>query len=100
MDKSYMKQYRFRDMEVVLKKETYRSNGTLAVTMNTPDDEDGYAVVTVNLSNPLQRGEFAFVDTNNLSGIDSWLVENGIAENTGISARSGFCTYPLMKFNI
>ncbi len=45
-------------------------------------------------------GGYDFVDTNNLEGIDSWLAENGIAEHTGISARSGFCTYPLMKFNL
>ena len=100
MTQTSRKQYRFRNMDVVLKKETYRHNGSMAVTMNTPDDEDGYAVVTVNLSSPLQKGDFAFVDTNNLEGIDSWLAENGIAEHTGISARSGFCTYPLMKFNL
>ena len=100
MTQTSRKQYRFRNMDVVLKKETYRHNGSMAVTMNTPDDEDSYAVVTVNLSSPLQKGDFAFVDTNNLEGIDSWLAENGIAEHTGISARSGFCTYPLMKFNL
>lgn len=100
MTQTGTKQYRFRDMDVVLKKVTYRNGGSMAVTMNTQDDEDGYAVVTVNLSHPLQRGEYAFVDTNNLSGIDDWLEENGIAEFTGITARSGFCTYPLMKFNL
>lgn len=100
MTKASKKQYRFRNMDVVLDKTSYRSSGTLAVIMNTMIEDDGYIMVTVNLSSPLQQGEYAFVDTNNLSGIDSWLEENGIAEHTGITARSGFCTYPLMKFNI
>ena len=100
MTKTSRKQYRFRDMDVVLDKTSYRCSGTLAVIMNTMIDDDGYIMVTVNLSNPLQHGDYAFVDTNNLEGIDSWLEKNGIAEHTGITARSGFCTYPLMKFNI
>lgn len=100
MTETSRKQYRFRNMDVVLDRTTYRSSGTLAVIMNTMNEDDGYIMVTVNLSSPLQKGELAFVDTNNLSGIDSWLEENGIAEHTGVSAVSGFCTYPLMKFNI
>ena len=41
----------------------------------------------------------AYVDTNNIPEIDRWLVENGIAEDTGVRTVSGFCTYPLLQFN-
>ena len=47
----------------------------------------------------IQDGYAAFVDTNNIPGIDTWLEEQGIARNTGILGRSGFCTYPLMLFD-
>ena len=41
----------------------------------------------------------AFVDTNNIEGIDKWLVGQGLATHAGVLASSGFCTYPLMSFN-
>ena len=60
---------------------TYRKTGTLAVLMNYID------------------GQMAYVDTNNIPEIDRWLVENGIAEDTGVSPVSGFCSFPLLQFN-
>ena len=77
----------------------YTNNGRLAIILIDQDGED-FADMTVNLPGERCPEGCAFVDTNNLEGIDSWLAENGIAEHTGISARSGFCTYPLMKFNL
>lgn len=41
----------------------------------------------------------AFVDTNNLPGIDTVLEKEGIAKKTGRVLQSGFCVYPEMKFN-
>ena len=77
---------------------SYRSNGTLAVEMNTVPDEDSYAVITVNLGCPLQTGRLAFVDENNLPGIGAWLRKNGIATPLGYKQRSGFCLYELYSF--
>lgn len=92
--------YDFRGVKVSLRKESYRTNGTLAVIMDEVESGDEYAVMTVNLCSPMQDGSrLAFVDTNNIEGIDKWLVGQGLATHAGVLASSGFCTYPLMSFN-
>ena len=92
--------YDFRGVKVSLRKESYRTNGTLAVIMDEVESGDEYAVMTVNLCSPMQDGSrLAFVDTNNIEGIDKWLVGQGLATTIGEHAASGFCTYPLMSFN-
>ena len=86
--------------KVSLRKESYRTNGTLAVIMDEVESGDEFAVITVNLCSPMQDGSrLAFVDTNNIEGIDKWLVGQGLATHAGVLASSGFCTYPLMSFN-
>ena len=92
--------YDFRGVKVSLRKESYRTNGTLAVIMDEVESGDEYAVMTVNLCSPMQDGSrLAFVDTNNIEGIDKWLVGQGLATHVGVLASSGFCIYPLMSFN-
>lgn len=92
--------YDFRGVKVSLRKESYRTNGTLAVIMDEVESGDEYAVMTVNLCSPMQDdSRLAFVDTNNIEGIDKWLVGQGLATHDGVHASSGFCTYPLMSFN-
>jgi hypothetical protein len=44
------------------------------------------------------------LDTNNYPGIDAYLVKNNLAEpykrfGSVVTAQSGFCEYPLYKFN-
>lgn len=92
--------YDFRGGKVCLRRESYRTNGTLAVIMDEVESGDEYAVMTVNLCSPMQDdSRLAFVDTNNIEGIDKWLVGLGLATHAGVHAASGFCTYPLMSFN-
>ena len=93
--------YEYRGHRVTISYTTYRKTGTLAVLMNYIDGEmeSDYDVVSVNLCSGLQDGQMAYVDTNNIPEIDRWLVENGIAEDTGVRTVSGFCTYPLLQFN-
>lgn len=98
--------------------EVYSCNGTLALQLNCkPAEEDAamfqrgldnpdevyiepFGIVTVNLpESAFMPDNVQFVDTNNLPGIDRWLVENKIAEPTGIIARSGYCAYQAFKFN-
>lgn len=92
--------YEYRGHRVTISYTTYRKTGTLAVLMNYIDGEMecDYDVVSVNLCSGLQDGQMAYVDTNNIPEIDRWLVENGIAEDTGVRTVSGFCTYPLLQF--
>ena len=40
-----------------------------------------------------------YLDTNNMSEIERFIKENGIGEFTGWKQRSGFCSYPLYKFD-
>ena len=94
------KVYTYRGTKVVLRKLTYGNNNTIAIQMIGKDDEELYGTVTVNLSSPLQSDTLAFVDCNNMPGIEKWLQKNGIAISLGFSQRSGFCTYPLMMFTL
>lgn len=82
---------------VKIKLESYRVNDTLAVMLC---GKNGFEeVITVNLPESILLPEkVQFVDTNNFPGIAEWLEANGIATATGISAHSGFCTYPAYHF--
>ena len=93
-----MKAYDYNGTEVTLRFDTYRSNGTLAVEMISAEDGESWAVITVNLSCPLQNDTMAFVDENNLPGIGAWLRKHRIAKPLGYIARSGFCQYELYSF--
>ena len=90
-----MKSYTFNGVRVLLRREEYL-NGTVAVLMVTEDGEY-YADVTVNLDHPLQSGDLAFLDENNMPGIGRWIERNGLGSFTGVRACSGFCTYPLYR---
>lgn len=90
-----MKTYIYNGTEVSLRKDSYR-NGTVALVMETLDGEL-FDVATVNLNNPMQSDDLAFLDENNLPGIGEWIEENGIGFHTGLLARSGFCVYPLYQ---
>lgn len=84
---------------VTLSAEKYTKNNTLAVVMHY-EDMDGDDVITVNIPGGPQGDTLAFVDTNNMPDIVKWLTENGIAWETGIVGRSGYCAYPLMEFDL
>lgn len=60
------------------------------------------AVITVNLSNCYHIGkEYAYIDTNNYPEIDKdFLIKYELAKPTGLYDRSGYCLYPLYKFNL
>lgn len=97
---------------------SYGCNGTLALQLMCQPDEDEmgyyaqfgrmaedtfvapYGVATVNLpdSEHLPPDE-QFIDENNLPGIGDWLRKNNIAMPTGRMGYSGYCRYPVYKFN-
>lgn len=79
------------------------NNGNLAVIIYNEEPEYGYlepyADLTVNIE-PLDHDYKAAIDTNNLPNeIIDWLEENEIAWATGEELHSGFCTYPVVKFD-
>ena len=89
-----MKYYSYKGTKVCLKAEQYRNNGTLAVAMYTKEG-DLFDIITVNLNDMLQSDTMAYLDENNQSGIGKWLEKRGLALPMFVSARSGFCSYPL-----
>lgn len=88
------------DVKLNVTKYGYWDN--LCVRIEYYDDEfDGYmpyANLTVNICN-LPDG-YACLDTNNLSCAEEFVTEYGIAVPTGEYKVSGFCTYPVYKFDM
>lgn len=81
-------------------KDAYRLGNTLAVRVM--DIEDGYvedfAVATVKLDTPDEKNNFAYADTNNCGWLLDFVRSNGLAKETGRSAPSGWCVYPLLEW--
>ena len=79
----------------------YIYNNRLAVQLTTAKAPwEPYATLTVNLDGErLDSSNQAFVDTNNCPWAPEFLEDNGIAKPTGVTAKSGFCTYPLYEFS-
>ena len=89
-----MKTYEYHGKPVTLERSAYQNNGTLALIMNELNGEE-YAVVTENLSHPLQSDSMAFLDENNYPGIGEWLEKNHLGIQMGYVAAFGFCRYLL-----
>ena len=95
-------QTRFGTTEhVTLSVSSYLDNKSLYVGMMAVDDgfPEPYGNVTVNLSGTVPA-YCAYIDINNMPEAEGFLVENGIAEFTGMTKGSGFCTYPLYCFDL
>lgn len=92
----------FGSYTVRLRKSTYVENNSLAIIVDSWDDEfefwEQFCIITVNLSNGMATDTRAFIDTNNCPFAEKFLVDNNIASPTGRVAQSGWCTYPLYQF--
>ena len=77
----------------------YNNNNSLAVLLETEEGEP-FATITVNLTNGIAENEYQYVDTNNNHWAEKFINDNGLGEPTGITGYSGFCGYPLYKFNL
>lgn len=80
-------------------KATY-SNGRIAILLITSTGEE-LARLTVNIPNhDVYEEDNSFVDTNNVSWAEEFLLTNYLAVDLYLWAPSGFCKYPLYKFNL
>lgn len=96
-------------MKVKTKYETY-NNCYLTVNKYVADDslavgiwnaEDGpIASLTVCLPNGIANETLAYIDTNNCPWALDFIKEYNLGENLGITARSGYCEYPLVAFDM
>ena len=86
---------------VRIERKAYANNDTLALSLITEDGEP-FCNLTVNLIDSTVWGNStdAFVDTNNCPWADDFIEQNNLGEPVGFEARSGFCTYPLYRFNL
>ena len=78
-----------------------RSMPGLAIEFDMVDDKSEYlgpyATLTKCFGEFISIQDSAYIDTNNCSFTDQLLAQ-GIAEPTGFTKSSGFCTYPLWVF--
>lgn len=74
------------------------THGSVAVEIYNRWDGPIARVTTCLCDRSLAEDE-AYVDTNNCPWAVELLEENGFAERTGRTRRSGYCEYPAMKFD-
>ena len=89
------------DYPVILKLMNYL-NGNLAIMLQTKGEEgpESFAVITVNFPTELLPPNQAYLDTNNVPGIEQFVKENGLGKPMYQHHVSGFCTYPLYEFDL
>ena len=76
----------------------YVEDNSVAVEIYNRWDGPIARVTTYLCDHSLAEDE-AYVDTNNCPWAVALLEENGFAERTGRTRRSGYCEYPAMKFD-
>lgn len=84
------------EYKVDIKKSAYANNDNLAIEL-IEDDGSPFAMLTVNI-HKLPYG-YAYLDTNNCPWVVDFVEGNNLGEFAGTYGVSGFCVYPLFKFN-
>lgn len=91
------------DYAIQFVKASYWTTNNLAIRVLCEDEEYGgwtdFACLTVNIPDIKIYGNYAFIDTNNCTKeIIDWLLKQKYMEIIG-ETKSGFCTYPLVRFS-
>lgn len=73
-------------------------NDNLAIALET-DIGEPFTRLTVNLEK-LYEDDEAYIDTNNFPAAEELIEKYDLGKFTGRYGYSGFCTYPLYKFNM
>ena len=74
-------------------------NGRLAILLMGTDGEP-FADLTVNLVNEQCPKDCAVLDTNNFREGEEFVRKNRLGTFTGVYGYSGYCSYPLYKFDM
>lgn len=78
---------------------TYAADGSIAI--GAWNKEDGLiATLTVCLNDPSLNANESYVDTNNNPWAVNFIEKNGLGKRTGRTGKSGYCTYPVIKFDL
>ena len=95
------------EYKIKLQLTRYRNDNSLTITAMRYEEEyqywEPYATLTVNLNyddcDPAPE-DCAYLNTNNNPGVEEFVNENKLGEFTGIRKQSGYCTYPLYRFDM
>lgn len=106
--KTYKCETDFGTYDVKLNVDTYMYGGGIYVKLLCNDPDVGYWVpfahITTNVyedfcPTSVEELDMAAIDTNNCPWAEKFLTDNKLAVDTGRKVRSGFCTYPIYKFD-
>lgn len=92
-----LKDFYDKDIEVMAYRHEYM-NDNLAIRLVTTYGEP-WTTLTVNLGVKLPSN-YAYVDTNNNPDIEKFIKDNELGEFAGGYMTSGYCRYPLYKFDL
>lgn len=98
--KTYKVETDFGTYEVELGVSEYLNNGSLAIELIDAEERESFAILTVNINEKGADKETAYVDINDCPWATKFIEDNELGEFTGKYGRSGFCVYPLYKFNL
>lgn len=101
-----MKSYKYKNIfdetiELIPVVASYSNNDNLAIQLFCKEEGffEPYSTLTVNI-HELKDKTLAYVDVNNNPNILNWITENEIAIPIRETAISGYCEYPLYKFDL
>ena len=88
-----VKNYNIKEMNI----RSYSNNNTALELVY--EDGTPLTIITVNLGDLLEKN-MVYIDTNNCSWAEDFLVDNGFGLPTGEYKASGFCIYPLYQLDL
>ena len=84
--------------ELIVKLNTYRGNGRIAVSLVENDEiHSPYGMLSVNTDAQLSRGEFVVKTWSENEGIAQAALDSGFFEDTGKQVACGFAMAPIWK---
>lgn len=84
-----------------LKVNRYALDDSPAVQVwNMEDGPIATLTVCLDLRGYDRTGNESFVDTSNLPEAMDFILEYGLGKPNGLRARSGYCTYPMVEFDM
>ncbi len=95
---TYVVKTEFGDYKVKVVSDNYLDRGALAVLLLEEENGEEFAVLTVNIDG-VAENDLSYVDTNNNKWAIEFIEENSLGVDTGAVGFSGYCVYPLFKFN-
>lgn len=86
--------------DITISTARYNYDDSLAIELIS-DSKGPFARLTVCIDNNIKlKDNESFVDTNNCPWAIEFIEQNKLGEYTGEFGASGYCVYPLYRFNL